>query len=715
MTGKLLKYPPEFKKEVCEFALKENIAFSSKYYKVNRKTVAKWTKVYKKCGLSGLYEPRKRNDNQPAKLNRESINKIIEYKETHPEISLRSIREVFSLDCSLPLISVKLKKIYLWKSINKKEQELYITYGIMNRLLPGNTREKTYRFELHDSLHRNIYYGFSQDCSIRNLCVFTKFVITCLENAGRLKKNAKVVTNITYLLRSSVPYSDYDRLIRNEFGIDIFYSDRARKFYNGAKRYHDSLKSVYRASVLNNNEHYIPPFSIESMLRQVNINDTPGRGWLEAVTNHKVANQLMTDAVKQIEYFADQAKIDFNFDKALKFYGKIYQATVSCPKSEIIKINVLFKKAMIYYHLDSYGETKSALLEILELNKKCDKTFNAGQVHYYLGMVFKIENDLKRSGYHLDNAVKLLYEGPRNKNLFNYFQAIINKYMITGNYNSALKWANKYLRSGKHHCLTEQICKAFDLRGIVYFYLGKYYKSAKDFKSQLHLSQKNELLVQEIKAIYNLFSVSPYYYINQMEHINRLNEITRQVKKQLFLHNCNNQLGNYYFRKGQYASALCYFKEEVSFYKKINDRFYYFRNLHYLALCNYYLGDHNTALKSFFEICSDNSMSNFVIISHSYNFIGRIFNERNDFIKSIKFFRKSIKYAVQTNYGQMKADSLMCLGHSYKKQDNKVKSIRYFKKARREFYNIRKYNKSSEITDQINFVEKNIHDLHNLK
>ncbi|GEM_PF-4996799 len=716
MAERSLKYPPEFKQEVCEYALKDNIVGSSKYYKISRKTVSKWIKIYQRKGTGALGERKKRQDSQPAKIDRELLSEIVRYKKDNPGSTLKNIRDKFSLECSLPLLCVKLNKQYRWKTQKKDEQNFYVTYGIIKDSLSGDIRKRTYRFELYDSLHKNIYFGLSQDCSIRNLCVFIRYVLTFLENAGLKKNNAKIVTNITFLIRSSVPYSDYDKMIRNEFGIGIFHKDNIRTLDNSIKKDHNSLKSVYRESVLNCSEHYIPPLRIEDILRQVNISDTPERKWLETISNHKVVNQLMIDAVKQIELFADQAKIDFDFDKALNFYGKIYQTTVRCPESEIIKISVLFKKAMIYYHLDSYAETKSALFEILDQKENCRKRFGLGQVHYYLGIVFRIENDLKRSSYHFDTAVRLLYESPRKNNLYIYYQAVINRHINTENYKTALIWANKYLRLSKQRCLTEQICKAYDLRGIVYFYMKKYYKSAKDFKSQLHLSQENGLLVQEIKAIYNLFSVSPHFFTDEhLKHIDRLTEITKHVKTLLPLHNCNNQLGNYYFRAGQYETALDYYKNEVFFYKKINDRFYYYRNLHYLALCNYYLGNYNTALRNFSEICAENNINNYDIISHSYNFMGRIYDTRNDIKKSLRFFRKSIKFAKESNYKIMIADSIKSIGYVYMKNGCNKKALRYFIKALREFDKIKMHIGTDLYNNNIDFLNKNIHNLHNIK
>lgn len=719
MSTKQIKYPPEFKKKVCEIAYSESIINSAKYHNVNRKTVAKWIKAYRMDGIYGLSIRKKREDNQPTKLNGQLISKIIDYKERNPALSLNRIKEVFSLDCSLTLISSKLRKMYFWKSINNKKQDFYVTYGIMNDHISNERQTKKYRFELYDSFHGGTYYGFSEDCSVRNLCVFIKYVVACLEYAGLLKVSARIITNISYLLNSSVPYSDYDKLIRRCFGIEIFYRESIERHNSILKNDRDSICSVYRTSVLCNSEYYIPPFSIENLPRNINIHDTPGRGWLEAILNHKVANKLLIEAVKQIELFADQAKIDLDFDKALKFYGKIYQATVRCPESENIKINVLFKKAMIYYNIDSYRETKSALFEILELNQKCRKEFNIGQVHYYLGMIFKIENDRERSKVHFEKAVKLLYEGHVRKNLYDYFKALVNKAVNYGNYDTALKYSNKYLKISKNNCNTEENCKAFDMRGIIYFYLGKYYKSAKDFRLQLQLSKKNGLLEQEVKSLYNLLSVLSQYETsskNEIEEIvSRLEYISGNIKNELLVHGCNNQLGNYYFRIGQYDKALDYYKNEVVFFKKLNAKYFYYRNLHYLALCNYYLGDLNTAIKFFFEICTDNNVSNYDIISHSYNFIGRIYESRNDLSKSLKYFKKSIKYARESNYGLMIADSLKSMGYAYKKNGNNEKALRYFVKALREYKRIKKYIGTHLYDENISFINKNMCDLHNSK
>jgi transposase-like protein len=44
------KYTPEFKKEVCDFALFDNITNAAKFHKVDRDTVGRWVKNYKLLG-----------------------------------------------------------------------------------------------------------------------------------------------------------------------------------------------------------------------------------------------------------------------------------------------------------------------------------------------------------------------------------------------------------------------------------------------------------------------------------------------------------------------------------------------------------------------------------------------------------------------------------------------------------------------------------------
>ena len=60
MSKKTPKYPPEFKKEICELAKNTTIIKAAVTYKVSRKTLCKWLRVYNSGSFEALSERKKR-------------------------------------------------------------------------------------------------------------------------------------------------------------------------------------------------------------------------------------------------------------------------------------------------------------------------------------------------------------------------------------------------------------------------------------------------------------------------------------------------------------------------------------------------------------------------------------------------------------------------------------------------------------------------------
>ncbi|NOR43982.1 MAG: helix-turn-helix domain-containing protein, partial [Candidatus Delongbacteria bacterium] len=54
MSTRAEKYLPDLKRKTVFFAIDTNIISASKYYGLNRSTVSKWVKLYRKHGEDGF-------------------------------------------------------------------------------------------------------------------------------------------------------------------------------------------------------------------------------------------------------------------------------------------------------------------------------------------------------------------------------------------------------------------------------------------------------------------------------------------------------------------------------------------------------------------------------------------------------------------------------------------------------------------------------------
>ena len=105
------KYSIDFKKEVIGYSQLHNIVTAADYHGLGRNTIGNWIKQFKQKGTEGLIRKKKKKDKQIQKLNDKILKSIWEFKHENPKITLIEIKKEFNLDCSLTIISRKLKKI----------------------------------------------------------------------------------------------------------------------------------------------------------------------------------------------------------------------------------------------------------------------------------------------------------------------------------------------------------------------------------------------------------------------------------------------------------------------------------------------------------------------------------------------------------------------------------------------------------------------------
>jgi transposase len=127
MVKKNYKYPAELKSEICDYALQTNIKKASAVYNVPRNSIGRWLEQYRKHGEAGLN--RKSYGTEEQKISSGLLTKLKEFKDSHPEITLKQLREKFKLKCSMSLLSVRLKterEQYNSNDISKEHLEIEI-------------------------------------------------------------------------------------------------------------------------------------------------------------------------------------------------------------------------------------------------------------------------------------------------------------------------------------------------------------------------------------------------------------------------------------------------------------------------------------------------------------------------------------------------------------------------------------------------------------
>lgn len=690
MTTKAEKYLPDLKRKTVFFAIDTNIISASKYYGLNRSTVSKWVKLYRKHGEDGFLYRKKRDDRQKKKISDKILKKVIKLKEENPNITLTEIKKLFSLDCSLVLISNKLLKRK--KALNPEGQKLTVSYHILKRSAKGESRRKLYQFNIHDNLTDNVFFCFAQEGNIKNLCLFIYITIGKLKEKGYLKKNAQIVTNLNYLKKVDKQKCEYTNYIFANYGVPLIIEkninntrNKIKKLENASSK-HDLLISAYENTLLSNKKlMFVHPIVIDDMLTDLEAYTNFNESGVSYIS--KNSPMLLNVTLKQIEKYGDEAKINFDFERALDLYDRIYLTSVEyqCEDGQIVKITSLYKQALIYYYLNEYDKSKKYLEDILQYKDKLDIKKFMGDVYSYMGLIdfYLMKNQSADANF--VKAINVYLSCSKKKFIYEYYQVCIRRFINNKDYRSAITFSNKYLQTAKAHNNIRQECIAYDLKGVIYYFQGKYKLAEKSYFRELYLTRLNDYKIQEAKAINNILTLYTYKIVKSeneiIELVERLKKISRIIKKSIYLNYAYYKLANYYFQKQDYYKSQVLYEQIVLAFENYNIQYHKVDALTFLAYCYLYQGQYSKSLHYFREVSLLENLTDYGLLADIYSNIGNIYYLKNQLKSSMKYFNKAIICAKKICNNEVLAGAYQCLAVLYEEIEDIIRSKKYFNRS----------------------------------
>ncbi|NOR45054.1 MAG: tetratricopeptide repeat protein, partial [Candidatus Delongbacteria bacterium] len=496
MNKKKPKYTPEFKKEVCEFALFDNITNSAKFHKVDRDTVGRWVKNYKLYGENSFTYRKKRNVTQKTKLDENTLLKIKAIKENNPKLSLQKIKDKLNLNCDISLISRKLSKLKIKSTYQKVINSLNIFINVLSQNIKHGEIYSLYQINVTDNNSKNHFIGFSSFKNNTNLCIFMDYILSNIQGLEQFKKIKKIKTNIGYLdqLGNKIIFN---RFIKDKYNIDMEYTSDIKLPQNLKLDYvkstgiedlfHDTYKKLITDKSIKDleNDILIPPIFIDDFIQDTNKIISFNNYWNVLSLPDKQRN-ILANVIEEIEKLGDTAKINFNFDNALELYNKIYLTTLNCNNVDEVKANSLIKQADIYYHLDNFDLSKKLFSDTLKLSSELDKHEISAKCYYYLGMIsFSLFRNKEADQYY-EKALKEYRKD--NTNSFDYYKTKVRKHTNLGEYKKALRSVNSYIKTANDNNDNSSLANGYGLKGNIHYWKKDYLNAEKMYLKHKYIS-----------------------------------------------------------------------------------------------------------------------------------------------------------------------------------------------------------------------------------
>ncbi|TAE00051.1 MAG: hypothetical protein EAZ97_06915 [Bacteroidetes bacterium] len=245
---------------------------------------------------------------------------------------------------------------------------------------------------------------------------------------------------------------------------------------------------------------------------------------------------------------------------------------------------------------------------------------------------------------------------------------------------SAIRYADLGLRLAEKIKFKHGIADALNNIGILHRAEGSY-KSAIEY--HLKALAINEAINDKLGVANNYINIGLVYYAQEnaakaIEYYYKCLKIKEELNDKEGVANALNDMGNIYVNVKNYEKALEFYKNALKIRYELNDPRKTAWTIKSMGMALSHQKNYEEALKyldqalPFYEQAQDQHG-----IAEIFNLMANVFFSKNETLKSIFFYEKSVLISNKFNYKLLAKDSFKGLSNAYKKQNNKSKAFDY--------------------------------------
>jgi tetratricopeptide (TPR) repeat protein len=655
------KYGSEFKQEVCETALSQTIRKAADLYGVNKETVVRWIKEH-----------------------------------TKEKITEANTSDIAKTD----------------------EGILYVFFDVVADTVKDGEHYRLYRFSAEEGSGKFSSIGFAASKNNSNICLFLDYVLSAVRDLRKFEIK-KIKTNISHLAQTG-KYNHYRDSIEKKFGVsletvsDIPVSFRGRDGVSGSSA-EIIVKDAYRKLITESPEIsleeniLIPPIFIDSFIHDYENIISFSNYW-NVINLPEKQSVILASVIKQIEKMADEAKIEFEFEKAMDFYHRIFLTAEDKDTNAEIRTGAMLKQAEIHYHLDNLQSSKELLLDCAMLSQRHNCPSKAAKAHYYLGMIEHLLSEKNKADGHFVMAIANYEKAGEAPVSFDYVQARVRKEMNAGLTGQAVGIIDDFIGKTSSGCLSSFAAKAWGLKGTALYMKGDFEGTEKCYLKQLEIAE--EIMDHNEIALSLTCLVTLYVYLDSKTYaelcglLDQIKDISHLTRKKNYAAESNFALGIYFYRKHEYEKAARHLEISLSGLKILNHSYKYFSNLYYLGRSLFFQEKFIRSAKVLKELASKDK-SEFHL--QTLNLLGMIYFKRENWRKSVFYFRKITTAEKGNDPEYFKAIAYKHLGIIYQtyRNDSK-KALKYYIGAKKHFELYMENNPGFDISGHLDFLNEKI-------
>ncbi|MBU4485724.1 MAG: hypothetical protein KKD38_02230, partial [Candidatus Delongbacteria bacterium] len=447
MATNVMRYPIEYKVEVCECAKNMSVSSAAVIYSLHRSTVNNWLLKYNKSGVNGFVV--KRNDTQSAKLDYETLAEIQNFKKYNPKATLRDIKDKFDLDCNISLISRKLNVNPILNKSNKKNCELFLKLHIIKKAVFRNEVRTIYRLSLNTSEGKIIAIGYTKNYTSMNICLFIRHSLASINKSCKKWNVRRIETNI-FCIRKN----DFDSIVKSRYLTDLKLTSKKKgKKYSSYK--HISLPKDINCAIedtydriLNNFNSDIIDSSLLTSVYNLDVikkESVDPKNWSAVPIPNENKKSLLT-VLGRIKQTGDHAARNFDYKKAHAEYDKVYKILSDLQFEDKQTVcSILLSKALMYYDREKEQTALMLFSDSLNYAEKNGFEKEMAESCFYIGKINSKFSDYKNAIKYYQKSSDILEGKDSPECLCMYYRVQYMIQIANKNYSNADKISALYL------------------------------------------------------------------------------------------------------------------------------------------------------------------------------------------------------------------------------------------------------------------------------
>ena len=711
MNIRKLKYPLEFKKEVCENAQKLNIKSAALMYGLNSDTVGRWVRKYKVSGINGLTAVRRVI--KKKKLSLDTINKIKEYRSLHPDATLKDVRSYFGLNCSLVLLSKKTSGIKRNERKTTIRGDLILSTRKVYEIKFRHEVSSLHEFSMCSCAGKTDFTGFTQTKNSRNICLFIKLALSTLKTDK--KKHFRILTRLKY-----IKLAEFDTIVRSAYNTDLIVCEDLKYARKSGLYCSHKIKSTSDI-IYDSYRHYFSQAATSGVLKNAVVTPLINIDRFKATAKYEIikysfpaeTKTALFEALKDIKKDGDSAVLEFDYEKAEREYEKAYSALMSSEiKDPEFQLELLMKRAELLYNTENYQSALMLFRDCVVLSKIITSYENLGSAYFHIGMIYNIFHNRKGALKYMLNSKRALVNGEEDLSKALYYRTLIKSDLIKKNYEAAEKNAENYTHYAKRNCAAEFIGNSLSQYGLIYYQKKEYKRSAIWYGKAMRYNIENNNIFDVCENIQGLINI---YALGILKNYNKLKillaELRYYSRKAGMVHisyESDYRMGVYYYNRSEYAAAVKLLYSSLQGNKLYSPEYFYISNLYFLGRTYYALGELNKAIRCMNRLSiSAQKVNNLDYVLYSNRIACKIYYDKESYKRSAKKAKEVFALAIKLSEFYIAGEAKKILAMIADKRLKHLKACTYYNKAL-EYYNIFIQETGTDISQEINFIKNMI-------